>query len=212
LRYEVLIYAAFPVAALAFINRSFSVKLMAISIALIGLISLQQFTPEMAGHGGFHHLINFSVSFLIGSALWTLRNYVPNSIVVVAFLWTMFWASGGLEMNFFLGVLAAGYSFVWVAFQDISALRYYGKFGDYSYGTYLIHFPIAQTIYGADPTINPYLLVAATLAVTFPIAMISWRYVENPALSQVKTLSVYLSALFSHTQPARLNSQISQAK
>ncbi|NKB50692.1 MAG: acyltransferase family protein [Rhizobiaceae bacterium] len=203
LRYEVVIYAVYPIAAILFINRSLSIKGGAKFAALIGCILVQQLLGESDETGGLEHLMNFSASFLIGSLLWTYRHFIPGSVVVVAFLWALFWLSTGLGITYFLGVLAAGYSFIWIAFLDIASLKTYGKFGDYSYGTYVMHFPIAQAIYGMNPAINPYVLGLFTLALTLPIAVLSWRVVEMPALSQVKNCSALISSKLSYGSSVR---------
>ncbi len=56
--------------------------------------------------------------------------------------------------------------------------------GDYSYGVYTYAFPIQQTLIALKPDISPELLTILAIAVVFPVAMLSWRLVEKPALAR----------------------------
>ena len=61
-----------------------------------------------------------------------------------------------------------------------AGLRYlgnFGRFGDFSYGIYVVHFPLLQVF-----RVNPWLgLAAATLGV-LALAALSWHLVEKPFL------------------------------
>ncbi len=144
LRFEMVIYAVFPIAAILFIKRSLQSKGGAMFAAFIGLIVVQELLDNSVENGGLEHLMNFSASFLIGSLMWAYRNFPPNGVVAVAFLRTLFWLSLGLSINYLPGVLANGYSFIWIAVMNIAPLKSYGKFGNYSYRTYVMNFPIAR--------------------------------------------------------------------
>lgn len=52
---------------------------------------------------------------------------------------------------------------------------------DLSYGTYLMAFPVQQTIIMLSPGIGPLALIVLTLAVVLPAAWLSWRFVEQAA-------------------------------
>jgi peptidoglycan/LPS O-acetylase OafA/YrhL len=65
-------------------------------------------------------------------------------------------------------------------------LRYLGNFGrhgDFSYGIYIIHFPVIQTLvaYGAFER-SPYGALAAAVAIVLALSAASWHLVEKPFL------------------------------
>lgn len=61
-----------------------------------------------------------------------------------------------------------------------------GRWGDVSYGTYLIAYPAQQVvILLLGPERSPVLLLMCAIAMTLPLAWLSWQYVERPAL-QIK--------------------------
>ncbi|MGN7799750.1 acyltransferase family protein [Leifsonia sp. 22587] len=57
---------------------------------------------------------------------------------------------------------------------------------DISYGTYIYGWPVAQVLVFAALKwalpLNPWLLFLATMLITLPIAYLSWRFIEKPAL------------------------------
>jgi len=62
---------------------------------------------------------------------------------------------------------------VWPAFNRI---------GDYSYGVYVYSFPIQQTLVQRNPGIEPAPLFALALTLTLVVAVLSWHWLEQPAL------------------------------
>lgn len=78
-------------------------------------------------------------------------------------------------------VIAAAYSF--------SFLNNFGKFGDFTYGIYIYHFPIIQLFrqYNLFEKYNPILMATYVISLTFLFAAFSWYYVEKRFLDRFKT-------------------------
>lgn len=66
----------------------------------------------------------------------------------------------------------------------ITNIKSITKYGDFSYGMYIYAFPIQQTIvyFWAD-TINLFTYCIFSIVITFIISIISWNFIEKPALS-----------------------------
>lgn len=64
-----------------------------------------------------------------------------------------------------------------------TALRF-NAFGDYSYGVYIYAFPIQQTLIALYPGISWPALTLASAILSLAMAVLSWRYVESPALAR----------------------------
>lgn len=63
------------------------------------------------------------------------------------------------------------------------------KIGDLSYGTYIYAFPISQIlIVSFNSNISPTMLTILTILLVLPIAYLSWRFIEQPALTLKKYL------------------------
>ncbi len=63
----------------------------------------------------------------------------------------------------------------------------FGKIGDYSYGLYIYSYPIQQTIHFLNPSLkNPIIFFFIAVLFTIPLAFLSWRFIEEPALKLKK--------------------------
>ena len=56
------------------------------------------------------------------------------------------------------------------------------RFGDLSYGLYIVHFPIIQVVVALGLFATPFVGVAVSAAASFAAALLLWRLVERPAL------------------------------
>lgn len=60
---------------------------------------------------------------------------------------------------------------------------------DASYGLYIYGWPVAQTIVALQPGIQPVTLAVMSVAVTYPLALLSWSCVERPSLSRNRAMA-----------------------
>lgn len=59
----------------------------------------------------------------------------------------------------------------------------WGRFGDFSYGMYIWHFPLIQSLIALGVfQVSPMLGIASTLIGVFTLAFLSWHWVEKPFL------------------------------
>lgn len=76
-----------------------------------------------------------------------------------------------------LGVIVIG------AGCAIPHLGNFGRYGDMSYGTYIFHFPVIQSLTALGVfAFNPLGGLLAAVALVISSAFLSWRYIEKPAL------------------------------
>jgi peptidoglycan/LPS O-acetylase OafA/YrhL len=59
----------------------------------------------------------------------------------------------------------------------------YNRLGDYSYGIYIYAFPVQQSLMHAWPRSTPIDMFWEAMAVTVILAVLSWHFVEKPALA-----------------------------
>ena len=79
-------------------------------------------------------------------------------------------------------VLIAGAYVVFGACTSSALHRYAPTRVDLSYGVYLYGFPVQKLLSWYVPDITPIVLFVATLAICLPLAALSWRFIESPAL------------------------------
>jgi peptidoglycan/LPS O-acetylase OafA/YrhL len=77
--------------------------------------------------------------------------------------------------------LATTYLALWLGGIP-SAVRAYNKLGDYSYGTYIVGWPVQQTLALAVPGISPLEMMGLALPISWTLAVLSWHLIEHPAL------------------------------
>jgi len=75
-----------------------------------------------------------------------------------------------------------GISIIWLAFSQLP-LKNFGKYGDFSYGMYLVHFPVIQ-IFVQEKIYKNYSffgLFVSYIVIIFLSVMI-WKFIEEPFL------------------------------
>ncbi len=137
------------------------------------------------GFGGsyLYKITLLAPSFLMGAffALTADRTPLDHRLAVVSAL--------ALFISIFTGTLVVAFAFfgvylvLWFAFAPLgAAVRNIGARGDFSYGVYLWGWPVQQAfamLVGHGPLLN-FLL---SLPVAFALAILSWRFIEAPALT-----------------------------
>ena len=71
---------------------------------------------------------------------------------------------------------------LWVAHVPDGKVRGFNRCGDYSYGIYIYAWPIQQAVIAAFPQCSVPVHIAASFGTTLLFAVLSWRYIEHPAL------------------------------
>ena len=123
-----------------------------------------------------------SQAFGVGACLYLLRAMVPwHPGLVVAGL--LAWAASPEGLQLLLAVTVIPYAAIFVAYRGPAALRRLTAKGDFSYGVYLIGWPVGQVVVlllGESVTTG--IVIAVSLPITYVLAIASWRFLERPAL------------------------------
>lgn len=141
-----------------------------------------QFLPGLdAVPGGVISLFRFTTTFLLGMTLW----HFPV-------LRRAGWISVAIAVG---GFLLLGWSFIGETLANImlsAALMHFGllrkpvagiaTMPDYSYGIYIWHYPILQSLLLLIPGIQPLALLAVSTPLVIIVAAASWHLIEKPAL------------------------------
>ena len=125
--------------------------------------------------------------FLGGSVAYLWRDSIPLDwrlclVSVVSALALIAWWPAA----YLLPIIFVVYITVYLGFVEAFDFKWLG-YGDYSYGIYLYAFPVQQMVAFALPAAREWywnLLIAAPITVL--IAMLSWHFVELPALTLKK--------------------------
>jgi peptidoglycan/LPS O-acetylase OafA/YrhL len=121
--------------------------------------------------------------FFVGGAFYVLRDYI---LLSKRYFWVAFiglFISTFEQNTFFLVYnLLLAYMLFYIAFVPAGVIRKYNAVGDYSYGIYIYAFPVQQTVAVLFPGISPGGMVVWSLAITLPLAILSWNFIEQQAL------------------------------
>lgn len=103
--------------------------------------------------------LSFGIIVLLINEVFALPLLVPTAIGIIVIFFALFFHLGN-----------------------------FGKYGDFSYGVYIMHFPIIQMLL-ASKQLNgrPFLFLATTIAVTGICATAMWHLVENRFLRRKST-------------------------
>ena len=107
-------------------------------------------------------------------------------IVVIAIMLLLLPSFIDLNMNLFYP-FAFGTVIVITAFS-LPFLNNFGKYGDFTYGMYIYHFPIIQIFkqYNLFEKNNPTIMAISVLFITFSFAVFSWFVIERRFLDRFK--------------------------
>jgi peptidoglycan/LPS O-acetylase OafA/YrhL len=121
--------------------------------------------------------------FLAAVSLFLYRDKIPCSTPLAAASLVATIVLLPVPATAYLAVFPLAYLTIWLGLMRPRAI----PFGDLSYGVYLFHFPVAQTIMHLFPGIHAWWqLTLIALPLTAVFAWLSWTFVERPVLSRKK--------------------------
>lgn len=168
-----------------------AVTLSATAIYLFLIIQMAQAatahtTPGLivpAQYYSFVLSLIFPFFFLLGAVYYLNRDIVRfdfRLVLLAAFAWAL--SSWSYELLLLASFVCLPYIVLGTAFTGIPYLDRMGKKADISYGLYIFHYPVMQTLVNFL-ALDYLTLFIATLSITVPLAWLSWHLIESRALS-----------------------------
>ncbi len=121
--------------------------------------------------------------FLLGSVYYLNRDIIRfdfRLVLLAAVVWAL--SSWSYDLLLLASFVCLPYIVLGTAFASIPYLNRPGKKADISYGLYIIHYPVMQTLVSFFAP-DYLMLLIATLIITVPLAWLSWHLIESRALS-----------------------------
>ena len=122
--------------------------------------------------------------FFCGSLLTLTSKKIILSpeISAVAILLLVFATVQGREIFFIIYSLTLPFLVIFFSYSIDGIIRRYNSVGDYSFGLYIYAWPIQQALMVFFPKIGVAENQIAAFVLTLLVAILSWRFVEKPAL------------------------------
>lgn len=186
LRYEVVCYAM--VLVLGILGVLAKPRAFAIALALLVPIyfapAFVPFDPDAAITGYYSQLTRLMFPFALGMASFVYREHIVLDWKILAGLWLAVGAGSFTPLFIELLVVAICYTTLYLAYVPRGWLLNYNRLGDYSYGTYIYAFPIQQLAVYLLPGQGWQTNVLISIPFTLLMAVLSWKLVEEPALTK----------------------------
>ncbi len=192
LRYELLAYIGTGLAfALGFMRRKWMILCQFVGCALLWVgVNLGGFFDSVPAT--VQGLLRFGVSYGLGAAIYAYRDRLKFHLLgipLIGVLTAMFNGTAFFEvaMNIWLA-----YSVFWAAYVIAPKLKWMQNFSDISYGIYIYHWCILQTVFLYLPNLGMISLLFITLPITIFLAYLSWHIIEKPMLARKISFARYL--------------------
>lgn len=176
--YEVVCYAALMLVGLCGLLRSSRFRSFLLAYALFYLLVKSRLLPITIFYA------DLTFPFVLGMAAYHYRSRLQMHWMIALLL-------VGLAATIHvtaLWSLAITYVALWLGGVS-SPLRAYNELGDYSYGTYIVGWPVQQILALTVPGITPFEMMGLALPIAWTWAVLSWHLIERPALDLFRPIS-----------------------
>ena len=175
------------------LRRRWAFNLVAVGIVVFYVVAPEHFflLPELRRE-------RVGVYFLLGALCYINRDVLVLHWAGVLLLGTVAAISFSYGKTFYNLLFAIWFCYLtlYIAFHQRIRLPDLGSRGDFSYGLYLYAFPMTQLgimLLGPE---HPWLIVVTTFISSMLLAVLSWRYIEQPCLRLKGKLPAGLKNLF----------------
>jgi len=152
----------------------------AVSILLcLGLFALQQGWMQVDGIPSKH--AGLMMAYIAGVFFYVNKAFVPLNAGMLLFVVAGLFLLHGTVVWSVVQVFGFAYVVLFIALHPNVKLPNMDKWGDYSYGVYIYACPVQQLVVKYITT-NPIEVFMYSTVIVFPLAILSWKYIEKPAL------------------------------
>jgi len=121
------------------------------------------------------------MAYIAGVFFYVNRAFIPLNMPTFLFVMVSLFLLHETVVWPVVQVFGFAYIVLFLALHPQVRLPNIDKWGDYSYGLYIYAFPVQQLV-AKYITTSPIEMLFYSTLITFPLAVLSWKYVEKPAL------------------------------
>lgn len=182
LKIEVAFYCLLPLIALIAVKLRAAKWIMFAALYLAAEVWRGAFRGADGGLAVMAHQLPGQMSYFVtGMALWEARDFLRKMFWAACLGLTMLIASYQIPAFEWSRAAALGILVIAIARAPSVSLNL-GRDGDFSYGIYILHFPIIQIVAASAGGMPVWIQAAIAGTLTFIAAVLLWRFVERPLL------------------------------
>jgi peptidoglycan/LPS O-acetylase OafA/YrhL len=155
-------------------------------IVFLGILQTMELPGRLTGLIGTSvDTFHFTSVFIAGMFFSIFQKYIPmrNVLAAAAFVLFVILLFNHVTAHAAVGIFGS-YLIFWFAFlPNTPSLARINNSIDLSYGIYLYAWPVQKLLIWFVAGISPWLVMFATVSISSILALISWTFVEKPALS-----------------------------
>lgn len=198
LRYELIAYIAMALlAGLGFLNGRLFAGVLGLAGA--GYLAITFGSGLRAEFGFLDHGLKFGMAFLLGAMFYRYRALLPLRFVgvlgLVGLAGYVHFSAVSSALAELICQAALIYTALWFAERRFAWLSGFNRLGDYSYGLFVTHWPIAQVVLQFNPKLTYAELVFHVLPLSLLAAVLLWHGVEKPLLNRKAQIAELLMRL-----------------
>jgi peptidoglycan/LPS O-acetylase OafA/YrhL len=172
-----LVLSVFGVTGLLFNRRLYLPSIVLMCVLAVGMGMEMHFFENKLRY------LRLFLLFATGSVIRVYYDRIPLSTWILAvFTVVLLLARLYLPFSYLNYVFTPWLVYAAFWFAYVPNLHFFNRAGDYSYGLYIYAFPIEQALRQYIPAILPLELFGLASLLTLACAMLSWHFVEQPAL------------------------------
>lgn len=129
-------------------------------------------------------ILRFGLAYGLGAAIYAYREKLSfHWIMLPVFLALTYITRNNVLSEITVNIFLA-YGVMLLAYAKMPKLNWLQKLSDTSYGVYIYHWAVLQTLFYYMPNLSVWQLFAIGLPITAVLAWLSWTYVEKPMLAK----------------------------
>ncbi|WP_343659980.1 acyltransferase [Chryseobacterium sp.] len=179
LKIEMCFYIAVPLMFLLFGKNNKYRSLSLIVLYFLSLVYLNYF--EMAGKAALSRQLPGSLCYFIGGMLiyFNFDKFIKHKNVLFIIAVLTVWIDLIFKIKLFSPIMIS-IIVLYVAYS-FKFLNNFGKYGDFTYGIYIFHFPIIRVFatLGLFANYNPYFMGLVCMLVVISVGIASWHLYEK---------------------------------
>lgn len=148
-------------------------------------------------------LFRFGIAYGLGATLYAYRDTLKFNVLALPVLLILAWVihQQAPILEIVMNLILAWVVMI-IAYMNAPRLAWTQKLSDVSYGIYIYHWAILQSLFYIFPSIKVLTLILSGYVISLVLSHLSWRIIEKPALRLKGPVAKHVKTLMGKTKAA----------